>query len=146
MAALLLLAPSRATAEVVGNGDPLFGHRGIALSLHSQPTAADVATIAGWGANFVRLVVHADPEVKTYDGFYAADGRTFNEAAFARLDRLIDLLGARDIRVNLCLLDSPGRSPAGSGAILRIGGSWSGSGPRSRRATGTAARSSPSRS
>lgn len=108
VAALLLLAPSRSAAADAGKDVSLDGYRGIALSLHSQPTAADVDKIAGWGVNLVRLVIHADPAVKNYDSFYAADGRTFNEAAFARLDRVIDLLGGRNIRVNLCLHDFPG--------------------------------------
>ena len=96
--------------------------------------------------NLVRLVIHADPEVKNYDEFYAHDRQTFNETAFAKLDRVIDLLGSRNIRVNLCLHDFPGAASGKVWLDSRIGGSWNGCGPRSRPATGTAARSSPSRS
>jgi hypothetical protein len=107
-AALLFLASSPASAEGGAPGVPFSGYRGIALTFHAQPTAQDVDKIAAWGANLVRLVIHADPEVKNYDNFYAGDGHTFNEAAFARLDRLVELLGSRNIRVNLSLHDFPG--------------------------------------
>lgn len=120
-AALLLLAATRPAVAVVGSGASLSGCRGIALSLHSQPTAADVDKIAGWGANLVRLVIHADPGVANYDSFYAADGRTFNEAAFARLDRVVDLLADRNIRVILCLHDFPGSS---NGMVWRDFAYW----------------------
>lgn len=107
-AVLLLLALPPAAGAATGAGASLGGYRGIALSLHSQPSPADIDKIAGWGVNLVRLVIHADPEVKNYDSFYAADGVAFNEAAFVKLDRLVDLFGERTIGVNICLHDFPG--------------------------------------
>jgi aryl-phospho-beta-D-glucosidase BglC (GH1 family) len=84
------------------------GYRGINLSLHTNPTLQDFEKIASWGANLVRLVIHADPTKPQYRNFYNTDLSTIKDGAFTKLDQIIGFAAKTHIKVVIDLHTAPG--------------------------------------
>ena len=84
------------------------GYRGINLSLHTNPTLQDFEKIASWGANLVRLVIHADPTKPQYRDYYNTDLSTIQGGAFAKLDQVLGFAARTHIRVVIDLHTAPG--------------------------------------
>jgi len=88
-------------------------YRGINVTFYPQHSleseAADLDEIAGWGANFLRLVLRTDPGAPSYCHSYNADG-SFNEDTFKKLDAFLDMAAKRKIHVILDMHTFPGQS------------------------------------
>jgi len=90
------------------NANTLISYRGINISFHSSPSNKDFLKISKWGANTVRLVVHADPENKSYDHIYQSDIKTINEDSFKKLDSVIQLASENNLKIILSTATYPG--------------------------------------
>ena len=90
------------------NADTLTSYRGINISFHSSPSNKDFLKISKWGANTVRLVIHADPENKSYDHIYQSDIKVINEHSFKKLDSVIRLASENNLKVVLSTATFPG--------------------------------------
>jgi aryl-phospho-beta-D-glucosidase BglC (GH1 family) len=84
------------------------GYRGINISFHTNPKIHDLEKISLWGANVVRLVIHADPAMPQYRDFFDKGLLTINEAAFKKVDEVIEFAAKNKLKIIIDLHTAPG--------------------------------------
>lgn len=83
-------------------------YRGINVSFHTNPTRDDFEKLSTWNVNLIRLVLHTDPKVPQYRGFFEDDSSGFRDEAFLALDRTINLASVHGIKVLIDMHTAPG--------------------------------------
>ena len=86
---------------------PFSDIKGINVNLNSQLNDNDISKISSWGANSLRVAVHADNSKKRNKVFLDENGN-FNDLFFKRLDRLIELSENHGISIVIALMTEPG--------------------------------------
>lgn len=103
---MLLLLVNPVYADRVTKDMPVY--RGVSITLHRTRASQDLAEIAEWGANLVRLTIHADPNHFNYDDIYSADLKSINDDAFVKIDNFLDLAEDKGVKVVFDIHTYPG--------------------------------------
>lgn len=112
LALAMILSPAGVSAESEGtcqSDNPLFGYRGINVTMGRGIAASDIDYISEAGANLIRLVINADPHSDYYDGVYAKKWLVSSDF-LQELDRIIESAGNRNLRVLIDMHTFPGHS------------------------------------